>query len=100
MANQYYSDQDILSVLRKIILVLEEKAGISHLDESVPFSYNNFKKIMMTYNHIKPVISFERTLRRKYDDLIVCGFADGGRELSHLHVREIYDYLDRYEALA
>lgn len=64
----YENKYKISAILNKIALCIA-------LDqESIPFGYRLFKRIMMDNEEIEPVITYERTLKQKYQDLVDLGY--------------------------
>lgn len=87
----YDNKYTVSSMLNKISLC------IAMNEASVPFPYKLFKRIMMDNELIAPVITYERTLKQKYQDLVDLGYISES-ETPRLNVIRVQEKLSEMVA--
>ena len=87
----YENKYTVSSMLNKISLCVAMDGP------SIPFPYRLFKRIMMDNELIAPVITYERTLKQKYQDLVDLGYISES-EAPRLNVIKVKDKLSEMVA--
>lgn len=80
-------------VLRKLMTCLPQ----SETTVSAPFPYLTFKRVMKLREDVEPVISYERTIKQLYQDLIDFDFVSEGTP-NRIYLDKVRNYLSEMGA--